>query len=205
MNYTEIKDMALSYSDREDSDLALRLDGFLFVVESKINRWLTTMSMEAFQQYAWVSDSTTVFNLPSDFSELRAIRLLTVTGGFVKNYELINPAQMVNAVVNGSDNDYYSLADDKIRINSGFNNTQMLEILYNQFLTPLSLTTPTNWLSIKYPDCYIMGLLVEISTFAKDWTAVDGFKARFEEILAAIELKDKIAKHSGNPYRTRTG
>jgi hypothetical protein len=205
MNYTEIKDMALSYSDREDSDLALRLDGFLFVVESKINRWLTTMSMETFQQYAWVSDSTTVFNLPSDFSELRAIRLLTTTGGFVKNYELINPAQMVNAVVNGSDNDYYSLADDKIRINSGFNNTQMLEILYNQFLTPLSLTTPTNWLSIKYPDCYIMGLLVEISTFAKDWTAVDGFKARFEEILAAIELKDKIAKHSGNPYRTRTG
>lgn len=205
MNYTEIKDMALSYSDREDSDLPLRLDGFMFVVESKINRWLATMNMETFQQYPWVSDTTTVFDLPSDFGELRSIRLATNTGGFVHNYELINPAQMVQGIINSSDNNYYSLVDDKIKLNKGFSSTQVLEILYNKELTPLSTTNPTNWLSIRYPDCYIMGLLVEISTFAKDWPAVDGFKARFEEILGAIELKDKIAKHSGNPYRTRVG
>lgn len=205
MNYTEIKDMALSYSDREDSDLPLRLDGFLFVVEAKINRWLATMNMETFFQYPWVSDSTVVFDLPSDFGELRAIRLTTTTGTLVNNYDLVNPAQMLEGVVNHSSNNYYSLVDDKIRLNRGFNSTQTLEILYNKNLTPLSTANPTNWLSERHPDCYIMGLLVEIHTFAKDWDAVAGFKARFEEVLSAVELKDKIAKHSGNPYRTRLG
>lgn len=206
MNYQEIKDISLSYSDREDSDLGLRLDGFLFVVEAKINRWLTSNNMEHVQAYTWVSDTITEFTLPIDFSEARILRLVdTLTGKVIKYYELVNPEQIINASVNGSEGSYYSLQNNLLKIYPGFASSQELEMVYIRNLTPLSSTNITNWLSVKYPDCYIMGLLVEICTFAKDYDAVKLYTSRFNEILESIEFKEKVSKHSGVPMRTRQG
>ena len=206
MNYTEIRDLALSYSDREDSDIISRIDGFLYMVECKLNRLLMSNEMEVTNIINYIADSIYEYALPSDFGELRTISVIT-TGDVNSKIplELINPDQMAWAKLNSSSGMYYSINNGKLEIYSSLSSTQSILIKYLQHVPKLTSIVTTNWLSDKYPDLYVVGLLVEISTFAKDWDAVSNFNTRFDAVVNDTILKDKRAKHSGNPMRVRVG
>ena len=206
MNYTEIRDLALSYSDREDSDIISRIDGFLYMVECKLNRLLMSNEMEVTNIINYIADSIYEYALPSDFGELRTISVIT-TGDVNSKIplELINPDQMAWAKLNSSSGMYYSINNGKLEIYSSLSSTQSILLKYLQHVPKLTSIVTTNWLSIKYPDLYVVGLLVEISTFAKDWDAVSNFNTRFDAVVNDTILKDKRAKHSGNPMRVRVG
>jgi hypothetical protein len=206
MNYTEIRDLALSYSDREDSDLISRIDGFLYMVEAKLNRLLMSNEMEVSTIIPYTSDSIYEYALPTDFGEVRTISFITDGDINSKNpLEMINPDQMAWAKLNSSSNYYYSINTGKLEVYPSLSSNQSILLKYLQNVPKLSSTNITNWLSIKYPDVYIVGLLIEINTFAKDWDAVANFNSRFDMIVNDTILKDKRAKHSGNPMRVRVG
>ena len=206
MNYTEIRDLSLSYSDREDSDIISRIDGFLYMVECKLNRLLMSNEMEVTSIIYYIADNVYEYSLPSDFGELRTISIITTGDANSKTpLELINPDQMAWAKLNSSSGMYYSINNGKLEIYPSLSSTQSILIKYLQHVPKLTSIVTTNWLSIKYPDLYVVGLLVEISTFAKDWDAVSNFNTRFDAVVNDTILKDKRAKHSGNPMRVRVG
>ena len=206
MNYTEIRDLSLSYSDREDSDIISRIDGFLYMVECKLNRLLMSNEMEVTSIIYYIADNVYEYSLPSDFGELRTISIITTGDANSKTpLELINPDQMAWAKLNSSSGMYYSINNGKLEIYSSLSSTQSILIKYLQHVPKLTSIVTTNWLSDKYPDLYVVGLLVEISTFAKDWDAVSNFNTRFDAVVNDTILKDKRAKHSGNPMRVRVG
>lgn len=206
MTYNEIVQMALSLSDREDSDLPLRIDGFLILIESEINRLLRSLEKEGSFIIPYSLDDEYQYPLPSDYEEMRFIGRINGTDRKSKKpYEFCNPEQITWAYQNKCDDMFYSINQNKIEIYPALSSTQSIFLTYMQKVPPLSPTITSNWLSIKHPDLYVTGLLLLINIFAKDWQAVDRFSSSFDKIISQIFAKDLTAKYSGNSLRTKVG
>jgi len=211
MNFTEITELALSFADREDDEVTSRMPQFILLVESRINRKLKVLEMSARS----VVDLTTTdpdqeyFQLPDDWMGLRDIEINIPDGKRIP-LTYLNPEQMNNV---GSKGDqfgqnmakvYYTIIARQIQIyppqTEGF-----LEIVYYQQVPNLNATDPNNWISDEYPDCYINGLLVQISAFTKDKDALAVWKDLFDEALGEITIEDQENRWSGTPLTTKVG
>lgn len=208
MNYTEITDLALAYADREDSEVTSRITKFLLLVEARINRKLKTLdsSVRSVIDLAANPDQE-YFVLPNDFGGLRDIEVNT--GEKRLTYTYLNPEQM-NALISSAATainiakNYYTLISRQLQVwpkQSAGN----LEIVYYQRVPPLTTADPNNWISDQFPDCYIHGLVQEISAFAKDAEAFKIWKGRFDESLAEIHVEDQENRWSGTPLTTKVG
>lgn len=209
MDYTEIVDMALSYSDREDSEVTTRIDNFMRVVESRINRALKVgdMSARARIDLTLADPDQRYFALPTDYGGLRSIKW--VNGSAEMPLRRINPEQMtyrVNSQASGVGGEriYYNIVARQIQIfptkNEGF-----LEVTYYQKVPELTVGAPNNWVSDYEPDCYIFGLLVEIASFTKDSDAYGIWEQRFLNCLEDMQTDDMENRWSGTPMETRVG
>lgn len=211
MNYTEIVDLALSFADREDTEVTSRIDQFLLMVESRINRKLkvSDMSTRSVVDLTTTAPDQEYFQLPDDFGGLRDIEVNSASGGKRRTLAYLNPEQMNNrasAAQEGRNGPkiYYTIVARQIQIyppqQDGF-----LEIVYYQRIMPLTPTDPNNWISDETPDAYIFGLLTEISSYTKDADAFAIWKGRFDEALDELSLDDSEMRWSGSPLTTKVG
>ncbi len=216
MDYTEITELALSYTDREDDEVTSRIDSFIQLVESRINRKLKVLDMSARS----VVDLTTTdpeqkyFQLPDDFGGLRDIEVNTENnpdGASYRTLGYVNPEQMNNLQNSAQFGNatrrkiFYTIIARQIQIfppqDDGF-----LEITYYQRVPNLNASDPNNWISDEYPDAYIYGLCSEISSFVKDAQAFALWKARYDEALEEIRVEDKDSlRWSGTPLTMKVG
>ena len=208
MTYQEIINLALSYSDRSDQETGERMDDFLRVVESRVNRNIKVQKMSYRATINTVKDQQ-YYGLPSDFSGLRDIQINhgnEATTMYMLTPEQMNLQSRIHVGAPTSDgatrNVYYSIIADQIQIHPPQENNA-IEIVYYKNLTPLSDVDTTNWLSNGYPDAYTFGLLVEISSFAKDPEAVAIWEQRFNQVVSEISLEDVENRWSGTPLQVR--
>jgi len=82
---------------------------------------------------------------------------------------------------------------------------QILEITYYQKLLALGTLQTENWLSIDFPDVYIFGLMVELSSFTKDKESALMWEQRFSDVLTAIQDNDSSNRWSGTSLEVRYG
>lgn len=213
MNYTDIKELALSYADREDPEVIDRIDNFIEIVEARINRQLKVgdlsnraiidldeMDIEENQEY---------FGLPPDFGGLRTIEMQTSDTLKRRTMKYINPEQMSNLVTSVANSKpgtqvYYSIVAQQLQINPP-QDTGVIEILYYQKLVPLTAAAPTNWLGDINPDCYVFGILVEIGAFTKDKDAAELWDIRFRAAVEEIDTEDAENRWSGPPLEMKLG
>lgn len=204
MNYTEITQLALSYADRNDEEVTSRIDLFLKVVESRINRIIKTSGMSSRTTIATVTDQE-YYSLPADFAGLRDIEFrATASSDARETYDYLPPAQM-NAIADRNANGhYYTLIADQLHILPAKATGGVIEIVYFQKLDPLTSSNANNWLSDDYPDVYLFALMVEISAFVKDKESKALWDARFKEALIEIQNDDGVVRWSGTPLQVRT-
>jgi hypothetical protein len=209
MDYTEIKTVALSYADRTDQEVLDRMDDFLRIVESRINRKLkvSKMSIRSVIDLTLADTDQEYFALPSDFGGLRDIEIQTDSAR--KTMKYINPEQMNNRVTAGNLSNagrqiYYTIVAQQLQVYPPTNEGN-LEIIYYQRLVPLSDSDTTNWMSNDNPDCYIFGLLVEISSFAKDAETATLWDTRFSSTIDEIDTDDAETRWSGPSLETKVG
>lgn len=205
MNITEIKDLALSLADREDSDLPSRLDAFLTLFEARMNRVLTAQDMEATISLPWGSDVITTYAITFDVRGIRSVKSAAIGGNTVDEYDLCNQEQFTNFRNNKSDRSVYTLTGNSIEIYPNINSTQVLRVIATLALNSITNTNPTNWLAIKHPDIYVMGLLAEIQHFAKNVTGYDAYWKRINDAVVEITTADERTKWGGNPLQTKQG
>ena len=206
MQYAEIVGLALGYADRQDSEVTSRVDLFIKVTESRINRVLMTLDMSSRANTAM--DSTQEFyTLPPNYSVMRAIKVIDNTNSASRVTLLqVNPEQMANLVNNGETQfPCYTVISGAIQVQPFYDNTHSLEIDYFQTLPPLSSSITTNWLSDSNPDVYVFGLLVEISSFVKDSEASALWDGRFQQAMSEITLNDAKSTWSGTSLTTFPG
>jgi len=204
MNYTEIKNLALSYSDREDDDVIDRIDDFMRVVESRINSSTKVQKMAIRTSINTMADQE-YYGLPSDFSGLRDIEIQNPDSTTSRQtLKYVSPEQMNNHAGSQSTEIFYTIIADQIQIFPA-QDAQILEIVYYQQLPPLNSTNAENWVSVSFPDAYVFGLLVEVNAFVKDPEATMMWDARFKEALNVITSDDADTRWSGSALQIRTG
>lgn len=202
MNYSEVISAALNYADREDSEVSLRLDTFLRVVESRVNRILQTRN-QCKRAYITTDIDKDFYGLPADFAGLRYIQIKdSHNDSLGLTLEFVTPEYMNMAALEGNDLKRYTIINNQLHIYPRLDNLS-LEIIYYQRLPALTNIANSNWLSTNYPDAYIFGLLTEISSFVKDIEAASLWDARFKEIMQEMEHEDSIDRWSGPPLSVR--
>lgn len=203
MDYAEIVKVALGYADRQDKEVSDNMDNFLRVVESRVNRRLK-INEQSTRSRILTSIDEEYYGLPSDFSAVRDIELQNVEGATTATLALVNPEQMNQHKIAGTKTMIYSIIANQLQIHPK-QDGKVIEIVYYQKVPELGTLSATNWLSINYPDCYIFGLLVEISAFVKDATTADLWDARFNNVIEETIVNDQKNRWSGTPLQTRIG
>lgn len=204
MKYSEIVDTALKYSMRTDKDTVEMMDNFLRIVESRIDRALNVSEM-AHRATLTLDEDQEYFGLPSGFLALRDIQIQdgeTETGPITPVY--VSPERMNVVIRNNCDTPVYTLIANQLQI-FPIVSGQQIEIVYSRRIPPLTESEPTNWLADTSLDAYIFGLLVEISSFAKDSAATTLWESRFSATINAIQTDDDVSRWSGPQLRIQLG
>jgi len=205
MTYDEIVALALSYSDREDIEVAQAMDSFLRIVEARVNRVLHVRKMAVRAVVPTIADQE-YYGLPSDFSGLRDIEIYPETASNARTtMHYATPEQMnTYAGVSGGTRQLYTIVADQLQImppKDGY----LMEIVYYQKLLPLGTVNASTWLSISNPDVYVFGLLVEINSFVKDAEAKAIWDDRYKEALIDLDREDQKDRWSGTSLTIRVG
>ncbi len=200
MNYQQIVDTAVGYSDKQDAGVGSMLSSFLLVVEQRLGDALKVREM-AKRAQLWMSDDGQQYvGLPYDFDGLRDIQLNSVS------LEYVSPARMNLLLDNQTSNSgahVYTIIADQLQIYPATNET--LEIVYYARIPPLTTLEDTNWVSQTKPNLYIFGLLVEIFSYVQDATAGQLWEQRFQQELDAVSNNDDVTRWSGTPMRILNG
>jgi hypothetical protein len=204
MNYEEVKSVALAYSNRSDQDLISNIDNFLRMTEAKLNRELH-VQRQSKRAVVQTVDGQEYYGLPADFAGLRDIetRVDASSKGRI-TFQYRSPEQFNNIANAGGTACVYTIIADQLQIWPSTDG-EILEIVYYATLPPLGTLNQENWLSKRYPDLYIFGLMVEISAFAKDVDASMIWSQRFDGAIASIDLKDDKERWSGTSLQVNLG
>jgi hypothetical protein len=206
MDYQEIIDTALSYADRaKDQEVIDRMDGFLRMIEPRINRAFQVRNMSVRAVVVCV-DGQEYYGLPSDFNGIRDIEVYPVNEPENKDTLKFLPPEAMNnyQVTAGNRAIYYTIIADQFQIKPAQTSANAMEIVYYQNLSELSSSNRSNWVSFYAPDAYVNGLMVEINAFVKDKEAAVLWDSRFMNSLKEIERNDDITRWSGTPLEIRT-
>lgn len=198
MTYEELITATLSYVDRrDDSDLIGSFPTFFLMAESKMNRFLYVRDMELAYDFT-ATEGQYVFTLPTDHLGLRNIKTDKAV------LELMTPEQFTNIGFNAATLPCYVFEGNTVKVNPALTAGQVLTINYYRKVPALSAGL-NNWLSIANPDCYICGLMAEVSIFGKDYNAYGAWKERFDTALNEIEGLDTRVNWSGPPLVQKVG
>jgi len=211
MNYTEIKNTALAYSDRQDSTAVVaNMDNFLRIVEARMNRLMTIENLSIRYQFPAPNPTDGRYSLPADFSALQDISIITVADITKRTtLLLINPEQMNNATSASNNTSwlkrFYNIIANQLVIQPVIDDTNILEIVYYGKVLPLGVINTDNWIATNHPDVYVFGLMTEINSFMKDGVAAEAWNARFVQAVSEITFADDQLVYSGPPLIMRAG
>ena len=194
MNYIEIKELALSYADRQDAEVVDRIDGFLKIVESRVNRALRLGKMSKIACIDTIEDQN-MYGLPYDFAGARDVEVGIIGNTTTTTLKYVSP-EMMNLVADGQCN-VYTIIADQIHVKTTLAVGSQLSITYYQKLPALTEAANTNWASVQYPDLYVFGLLVEISSFVKSVEGFQSWDSRFSQVLSEMIHEDAVDRWSG--------
>jgi hypothetical protein len=211
MTYDEIVNISLSYADRTDTAVTSRVDLFMRMVESRINRLLVIEDMSVRYVFPTPNPTNGRYDLPADFSAMRDIAIVnSLTPTDRLTLSLINSEQMTTATgttnVDNSMKHFYQILNSQIVIQPPVTDGEKyLEVVYYGNIIPLTSTVTTNWISNNHPDLYIDGILVEINAFVKDADAAAMWDGRFKQVIGELTDADNVLVYSGTPLQTRVG
>jgi hypothetical protein len=210
MTYTELVAASKAYADRNDFEVSSNMDTFIILTEAKINRLLKT------RKQSTRSVTPTVFNqeyyaLPEDYSGMRNIQLNSSPNNqdhSVCTFHLVNPDQLdeYRSKPYGGKL-YYCVIANQFQIYPKQDAGKQIEIAYYQKVPNLknTVTNNENWMSMDHPDIYLSGMCAEISLFAKDYQAADGWTKRMGIAVGDLDESDTEERWSAGPLQMRLG
>jgi len=174
------------------------MDSFIYIVEARINRLLDIREMAQRAEMLIVDDSKEYYGLPRCFSGIRSIEVKNPAIPDVRNVARYLSNELMNAhIVSGSREFKYTIQADQFHIYPPPATDCIIEIIYYGDLIHLDGINQSNFMSKTYPDIYVFGLLVEISSYTKDLDAAAGWEQRFMGAISDLKLADQVDRWSG--------
>jgi hypothetical protein len=204
MNYTELTDTVIGYSDR--ADLLDTLALFTKVVESRLNRLIKLENDNVKQVYTAVA-ADGIYDLPVDFSSATSVVAYPKLSTKSRiQHALYSTEQFDDLVTDGSTTlKAYCINGSKLHIYPVLNDNYTVELVYNRKIVPLTPQDQDNWLVNNFPDVYVFGLMAEVSAFVKDAAAATMWDERFKTACEEVNFNQDKFRHSGIAIQTRVG
>ena len=206
MNYQDLVAMSKSYADRQDIEVDVSMDIFILFTEARMNRLLKTRKQSARIYTPTVTDQE-YYSLPPDYAGMRDVQvnseLPTVSHKSIPMDYLAPVSMNIQRNQPYAGRIYYTIIADQVQIFPTLDAGQSIEMVYYQKVPPLSVVAPINWMSTDNPDIYLAGMTGEISLFAKDYQAADGWFERMAEAVNELINVDVTERWSGVPLQVR--
>ena len=198
MTFTELKSNIADWLNR--SDLTSVIPTFITLAEARLNRQLRTTN-----QYtrATVSSSDQYLSMPTDFLEMRHIRITSP-----KERDLVEiAAHQINEY---TDTDFLaSLADSypryyvygqSLRIIPTPAESITYEMMYYAKVPALSASNTSNWVSTSHPDAYLYYSLLQASPYLGEDERIAIWQAQAERAVAEIQASDDRRRTKGSRH-----
>jgi hypothetical protein len=210
MNYLDLRNAAIAYSDRYDKEVSDNIDIYILMTEARINRLLKTRE-QSNRAFLYTIVDKEFYALPPDWAGMRAMYLVepdpnTSPNSTVK-FVLLDPVSFQSTKHQDPGGKFfYCIIANQIQIYPTIDVGFSIEMIYYQKvpnLNPTDDVTSTNWLSESHPDIYLAGMTAEISLFAKDYDAAQSWYDRLKAAVDELDNVDWIERWSGDPLQTR--
>lgn len=198
MTFTELKSNIADWLNR--SDLTSVIPTFIQLAEARLNRQLRTTN-----QYtrATVSSSDQYLSMPTDFLEMRHIRITSP-----KERDLVEiAAHQINEY---TDTDFLaSLADSypryfvygqSLRIIPTPAESITYELLYYAKVPALSASNASNWVSTSHPDAYLYYSLLQAAPYLGEDERIQIWTQQAERAVAEIQASDDRRRTKGSRH-----
>lgn len=199
MNYQELQDQVIDWSNRED--LADKIPQFIALAESEVRRHLTT-KRQAIRAQLVLNGDTTIYCLPNNYKAMRTIKILV--NGSANTLMPVSPST-VSALTNPSVPVYYSDVAQQLEFFPPPDSTYTVEMVYYQDLISLSTGEDTNWLLDQAPDIYLNGTMKYMSAYIKDYDAATLWDGPLQLAIQALEGSDHEDRWSGPSMEVKLG
>jgi hypothetical protein len=198
MTFTELKTNIADWLNR--TDLTSVIPTFIQLAEARLNRQLRTTN-----QYtrATVSSSDQYLSMPTDFLEMRHIRITSP-----KERDLVEIA--AHAINEYTDTNFIaSLADSypryfvygqSLRIIPTPAESITYEMLYYAKVPALSTSNASNWVSTSHPDAYLYYSLLQASPYLGEDERIAIWQAQAERAVAEIQASDDRRRTKGSRH-----
>lgn len=166
------------------------LTDFIYLAEREMERVLPVAAREVSTALA-VTGQTAA--LPIDF---KAVRHITVGSGVPLG--LAAASVVANNKCTGCPNAYAIIAQ-QIWFSPIPNGAQNGTLVYERRITPLTDSSPSNWVLDKHPDAYFYGALVQAADFIEDPAKIGRYRTMFEAVIGQIVDESERYRNSGAP------
>jgi len=198
MTFTELQSNIADWLNR--TDLTSVIPTFIALAEARLNRQLRTTN-----QYtrADISTSDQYLSMPSDFLEMRHIRITSP-----KERDLVEiAAHQINEYTDS--NFIASLADSYPRYYVYGNALRIIptpaqsityEMFYYAKVPALSASNASNWVSTSHPDAYLYYSLLQASPYLGEDERIAIWQSQAERAVAEIQAADDRRRTKGSRH-----
>ena len=211
--YSELISAGQNWLHRSSAEIVARLPEFIALAEAGFNYGLVmpdlkidTPGLRVRQMETRVTATVNeeYEDLPSDFLEMRSIRLNTTP---IATLSFMTPSQM-DATFVGSETGQpsaFCLVGDTIRFGKTPGASYTAEMVYYQKIPALTSSATTNWLLTARPDMYLYGMLLQSAPYIGDTARALTWASGYRGAMAGMQLSDSSGRWSGGPLQQRVG
>src|SRR6185503_13637485 len=162
------------------ADLAARVPEGIVLAEAKINRRLRTPEMVVRNQAFQILGEYTP--VPVGFGGVKMWHLNDSPRSVIFP---MSEDEMTTKYGDGTAGNpiHFCVQGKDFRLQPASSTTQSSTLVYYMQVPALTASNPVNWLLTLHPDVYLYGVNAEMSAFAKDFDAAQGWKAEMYQIL----------------------
>lgn len=198
--YTELKTAVADWLNRDD--LTSSIPTFIALAEAGMERVLRTRNMLT---RATATIDTQYSTVPSDFLEIRTIKLLTnpVQPLTFQTKDMLDEIDAQRGTGGGKPLDF-TVAGNQIRVSPAPDGEYTAELDYYARLDKLSDSVSTNWILASHPDAYLYGSLIHSAPYLKDDERAGVWSTLYATAVQSIQQADERAATTGGALKVRT-
>ncbi len=188
--YLGLKDAVESWSHR--NDVASRLDDFIDLAESEMFRHLRIRDMET---RTTASLSTRYLALPTNFLEMRRVRL--ISGGQYFDLNYATPEGLKIDSSTGMPSSF--TITSQLEFDKTPDATYTIEYQYFQRPTALSAGAPSNTVLTRFPNIYLFGSLWALYMWALQEDKAEYYYTKMIQAIKTANREDAKGRHGPAP------
>lgn len=200
INFQSLTGLKASISSRLDRSFENDdLNDFIYLAEREIERVLQVPYRET---TGTISVSSSIVPVPTGFKSLRRMTLLSDPK---RNLQQVPPSVLDSNWTDSATGlpEAFAIIGDSFHFAPAPDATYSASLVYEQALTPLTESSPSNWLLTKHPDAYFYGALVQASDFIADSARIGLYRQAFENVISQINEEGNRYRYNAAPIRLR--